>query len=340
MFTDSWRNMAKGNIAPVYLVSGPEMYFFDETEKRLKDAMPDAAASELTTFDLDETPVEAVIEEADTFPFFCDRKLIIARNASFLKAADKGKDKVEHDLDKLMDWLAHPPESAVVLFLAPYEKLDARKKVVKAFRKHAVCLEAESLKTHDVETWIKQEAARLGSSVSDSAARLLIETAGEDLVRLRSELEKLSLYTGEGKEVGEDAVSLLVAKTPEDDAFKLLDAYMQGDSARALQIYRDLLHNKEEPIRLNALLANQVRLIIQVNALKKKGYQQHQIAKQLRVHPYRIKLIMENRKLADDARLLGTLARLADADLRLKTVSGNRERVLELVLMQKVSGIK
>lgn len=340
MFTDSWRNMAKGNIAPVYLVSGPEMYFFDETEKRLKDAMPDAAASELTTFDLDETPVEAVIEEADTFPFFCDRKLIIARNASFLKAADKGKDKVEHDLDKLMDWLAHPPESAVVLFLAPYEKLDARKKVVKAFRKHAVCLEAEPLKTHDVETWIKQEAARLGSSVSDSAARLLIETAGEDLVRLRSELEKLSLYTGEGKEVGEDAVSLLVAKTPEDDAFKLLDAYMQGDSARALQIYRDLLHNKEEPIRLNALLANQVRLIIQVNALKKKGYQQHQIAKQLRVHPYRIKLIMENRKLADDARLLGTLARLADADLRLKTVSGNRERVLELVLMQKVSGIK
>ncbi|WP_213422907.1 DNA polymerase III subunit delta [Bhargavaea massiliensis] len=340
MFTDSWRNMAKGNISPVYLISGPEMYFFDETEKRLRDAMPDAAASELITFDLDETPVEAVIEEADTFPFFCDRKLIIARNASFLKAADKGKEKVEHDLDRLMDWLAHPPESAVVLFLAPYEKLDARKKVVKAFRKHAVCLEAEPLKTHDVETWIKQEATRLGSSVSDSAARLLIDTAGEDLVRLRSELEKLSLYTGEGKEISEDTVSLLVPKTPEDDAFKLLDAYMQGDSARALQIYRDLLRNKEEPIRLNALLANQVRLIIQVNALKKKGYQQHQIAKQLKAHPYRVKLILENRKLADDARLLETLSRLADADLRLKTVSGNRERILELVLMQKVSGIK
>jgi DNA polymerase III subunit delta len=336
MFTDSWRNMAKGEIAPIYLVSGPEMYFFDETEKRLKDAMPDAAASELTTFDLDETPVEAVIEEADTFPFFCDRKLIVARNCSFLKAADKGKEKVEHDLDRLMDWLAHPPESAVVLFLAPYEKLDARKKVVKAFRKHAVCLDAERLKTHDVETWIKQEVSRLGSSITDSAVRTLIETAGEDLVRLRSELEKLALYAGAGKDIGEDTVSLLVAKTPEDDAFKLLDAYMQGDSSRALTIYRDLLQNKEEPIRLNALLANQVRLMIQVNALKKKGYQQHQIAKQLKVHPYRVKLILENRKLADDARLLGTLSRLADADLRLKTVSGNRERVLELVLMQKV----
>lgn len=340
MFTDSWRNIAKGEIAPIYLISGPEMYFFDETEKRLKDAMPDAAASELTMFDLDETPVEAVIEEADTFPFFCDRKLIVAKNASFLKAADKGKEKVEHDLDRLMDWLAHPPESAVVLFLAPYEKLDARKKVVKAFRKHAVCLEAEPLKSHDVETWIKQEVSRLGSSIADSAVRTLIETAGEDLVRLRSELEKLALYAGEGKDIGEDTVGLLVAKTPEDDAFKLLDAYMQGDSSRALQIYRDLLQNKEEPIRLNALLANQVRLMIQVNALKKKGYQQHQIAKQLKVHPYRVKLILENRKLADDTRLLGTLSRLADADLRLKTVSGNRERVLELVLMQKVSETK
>lgn len=340
MFTDSWRSMAKGDIAPVYLVSGPEMYFFDETEKRLKEAMPDAAASELTTFDLDETPVEAVIEEADTFPFFCERKLIIARNASFLKAAEKGKEKVEHDLDRLMDWLAYPPESAVVLFLAPYEKLDARKKVVKAFRKHAVCLEAESLKPHDIETWIRQEAVRLGSKISDAAVRLLIETAGEDMVRLRSEMEKLSLYSGEGQEIGTDTVGLLVTKTPEDDAFKLLDAYMQGDSAKALMIYRDLLQNKEEPIRLNALLANQVRLMIQVNALKKKGYQQHQIAKQLKVHPYRVKLILENRKMADEARLLATLSRLADADLRLKTVSGNRERVLELVLMQKVNGTR
>ncbi|MCM3089107.1 DNA polymerase III subunit delta [Bhargavaea ginsengi] len=340
MFTDSWRSMAKGDIAPVYLVSGPEMYFFDETEKRLKEAMAEAAASELTTFDLDETPIEAVIEEADTFPFFCERKLIIARNASFLKAAEKGKEKVEHDLDRLMDWLAHPPESAVVLFLAPYEKLDARKKVVKAFRKHAVCLEAESLKPHDIETWIRQEAVRLGSKISDAAVRLLIETAGEDMVRLRSEMEKLSLYSGEGQEIGTDTVGLLVTKTPEDDAFKLLDAYMQGDSAKALMIYRDLLQNKEEPIRLNALLANQVRLMIQVNALKKKGYQQHQIAKQLKVHPYRVKLILENRKMADEARLLATLSRLADADLRLKTVSGNRERVLELVLMQKVNGIR
>ncbi|SIT82521.1 DNA polymerase III subunit delta [Edaphobacillus lindanitolerans] len=338
MITEQWRNIAAGKIAPVYLLSGTEMYFFDETVRRLKEALPDAASSELTIFDLDETPVEAVIEEADTIPFFSERKLIIAKNANFLKAADKSKEKVVHDLDRLANWLEQPPESAVTLFLAPYEKLDARKKIVKQFKKQAVCLEAEPLKTHDIETWVKQEASRQGSRITDGAVRTLISRAGEDMLKLGVEMEKLVLYAGEGREIDEETVNLLIAKTPEDDAFKLLDAYIGGRTGEALSIYRDLLRNREEPIRLNALLANQVRLLIQVGALKRKGYQQHQIAKQLKVHPYRVKLIMENRRLADEAQLLEVLSRLAEADLRLKTVSGNRERVLELVLLHPVSG--
>ncbi|MET3574713.1 DNA polymerase III subunit delta [Bhargavaea ullalensis] len=338
MITEQWRKIAEGRLSPVYLISGTEMYFFDETIRRLKEALPDAATSELSVFDLDETPVEAVIEEADTVPFFSDRKLLIAKNANFLRAADKSREKVVHDLDRLANWLEHPPESAVTLFLAPYEKLDARKKIVKQFKKQAVCLEAEPLKPHDIETWVKQEAARQGSRITDAAVRTFISRAGEDLLKLGTEMEKLDLYAGEGHEIGEETVNLLIPKTPEDDAFKLLDAYIGGRTGEALSIYRDLLRNREEPIRLNALLANQVRLMIQVGVLKRKGYQQPQIAKQLKVHPYRVKLILENRRMADEAGLLQVLSRLAEADLRLKTVSGNRERVLELVLLHPVTG--
>ncbi|WP_040228872.1 DNA polymerase III subunit delta [Bhargavaea cecembensis] len=337
MITEQWRKITAGDLAPVYLISGTELYFFDETVRRIKEAMPEAADSELSIFDLEETPVEAVIEEADTVPFFSDRKLLIAKNAGFLKASDKSKEKVVHDLERLSNWLDHPPESAVTVFLAPYEKLDARKKIVKQFRKQAVCLEAEALKPHDLETWVKQEAARCGSRITDDAVRTLISRGGDDLLKLGNEMEKLVLYA-DGGEIDVVTVNLLIAKTPEDDAFKLLDAFMAGRTGEALSIYRDLLRNREEPIRLNALLANQVRLMIQVGALKRKGYQQHQIAKQLKVHPYRVKLILDNHRMTDESRLLEVLARLAEADLRLKTVSGNRERVLELVLLHPVKG--
>ena len=48
---------------------------------------------------------------------------------------------------------------------------------------------------------------------------------------------------------------------------------------------------------LTSLIASHIRLMIHVGTLRKKGYQQQQIAKTLSVHPYRVKLMMENRNL-------------------------------------------
>ncbi|MDX1807131.1 MAG: DNA polymerase III subunit delta, partial [Paenisporosarcina sp.] len=60
------------------------------------------------------------------------------------------------------------------------------------------------------------------------------------------------------------------------------------------------------------------------------------IAKQLKVNPYRVKLIVESRIQVEEDRLLETLHRLADADYKLKTSSGRRERILELFLMNRL----
>ena len=71
-----------------------------------------------------------------------------------------------------------------------------------------------------------------------------------------------------------------------------------------VSIYHDLLRNGEEPIMLLHLIAGHIRLMIHVQSLRKKGYQQHQIAKTLHVHPYRVKLMMENRNIPHENRLL------------------------------------
>lgn len=52
------------------MLVGEESYFIDETVKRLKEAIAANDEVEMTTFDLEETPVDVVIDEADTIPFF------------------------------------------------------------------------------------------------------------------------------------------------------------------------------------------------------------------------------------------------------------------------------
>lgn len=336
MFTKVWQDFKKGNFAPVYLLVGEESYFVDETIKQLKTALSKEEEAEVMTFDLNEQPIDYVIDEADTIPFFTERKLIIAKNASFLKATEKGKEKIEHDVKRLENWLANPTDTAVTVFIAPYEKLDERKKVTKLMKEKCVILHAETPQNQDLDVWIQSEAARCGKAITGEATHKLVEMVGPNMLQLQMELEKMALYLGEDHEMTVELVEDLVAKTLEHDAFKMLNAYLEHNQEEALKIYHDLLRQKEEPIKLVGLLASNIRTMTNVFYLQKKGYHQQQIAKQLKLHPYRVQVISNQRNRPSDQRLLQALYNLADVDLQLKTTGGNRERHLELFLMKKL----
>lgn len=333
MLTEVWQEMSKGKIAPVYLLVGEESYFIDETLKRLKKALSENGEIEMTSFDLAEQPIDFVIDEADTFPFFTERKLVVAKNTAFLKAAEKGKEKIEHDIKRLENWLANPPDTAVTVFIAPYEKLDERKKIVKLMKEKCVVLQAETPQNNDLNVWVMQEVESRGKVMTDSATNKLIEMVGANMLQLQTEIEKMVLYLGEELEIDAVLVESLVAKTLEHDAFKMLNAYLSHDVAGALTIYHDLLRQKEEPIKLVGLLASNIRTMSSAFYLQKKGYHQQEIAKKLKVHPYRVKMILSQRNRPAEERLLQALYSLANVDLQLKSTGGNRERHLELFLM-------
>lgn len=334
MISEKWMQIANNKIAPVYLLYGTEAYFIEETLKRLKRSLSEDGEIEVINFDLEEKNVEEVIYEADTIPFFSDRKLVIARNAFFLKATEKGKEKVVHDSAILEQWLQSPSPTAITVFIAPYEKLDERKKITKAMKQNAEIIEAASLQLHDLKGWILHEVSSFGKTISEEALNTLIEVGGSNLVHLQTELMKIATYLGEIEEIDAETVKLLLVRTLEQDVFTLGNAYLSGNKSEAIEIYHDLLKRKEDPLKLNALIATQVRLMIQVSHLKKKGYHAQQIANQLKVHPYRVKLLFENPSLQNEKKLLTTLNDLATVDLHLKTLNINRERILEMFLMK------
>lgn len=334
MISEKWMQIANNKIADVYLLYGTEAYFIEETLKKLKRQLSENGEVEVINFDLEENNIEEVIYEADTIPFFSDRKLVIAKNAFFLKAAEKGKEKIVHDTVVLEKWVQSPSPTSVTVFIAPYEKLDERKKITKAMKQYAEVIEASSLQAHDLKGWILHEVSNLGKTISDEAVDALIEIGGTNLVHLQTELMKITTYLGDREEIDINTVKLLLVRTLEQDVFSLGNAYLTGNKGEAIEIYHDLLKRKEDPLKLNALIATQVRLMIQVGHLKKKGYHAQQIANQLKVHPYRVKLLFDNPNLQNEKKLLSTLNDLATVDLQLKTLNINRDRILEMFLMK------
>ncbi|MFJ7971267.1 DNA polymerase III subunit delta [Psychrobacillus sp. NPDC096389] len=334
MISEKWMQIANNDLSNVYLLYGTEAYFIEETLKRLKRQLNEQGEVEIITFDMEEKSVDEVMYEADTIPFFSDKKLVIAKNAFFLKATEKGKEKVIHDTVSLEKWLQSPSPTAIVVFIAPYEKLDERKKITKAMKQTANIIEATSLQAHDLKSWVLHELKAHGKTMSEETIERFIEYGGTDLVHLQTELAKIATFVGETEEIDTETVKKLLVRTLEQDVFTLGNAYLAGNKSEAIAIYHDLIKQKEDPLKLNALIATQVRLMVQVGHLKKKGYHAQQIAGILKVHPYRVKLLFDNPILYNEQKLLQTLNDLATVDLQLKTLNINRGRILELFLMK------
>ena len=67
MANATWKKIAAGKIDPVYLLIGLEHHIFDSTIERLKKALPDIDEYSVIRFDLEETPIEALLKK----PILC-----------------------------------------------------------------------------------------------------------------------------------------------------------------------------------------------------------------------------------------------------------------------------
>ncbi|MGE7661429.1 DNA polymerase III subunit delta [Peribacillus sp. NPDC097197] len=335
MVLDVWKNIKKGQFAPVYLVYGTEAYLINETKQLLIEHVlhEDEMDFNFSQFDLEETPVETALEDVETLPFIGERRLVFMQNPFFL-TAEKSKSKVEHNVKRLEAYLSDPVPYSIVVLTAPYEKLDERKKITKELKRKAVLIEAKKLGDRELKVWVKERVAEYQVQIDDQATELLLELAGTNLMMLTNELDKMALYVEDEKRITTEVVEKLVAKSLEQNIFTLVDSVLQRKMESAMTILHDLLRQNEEPIKILSVMAGQVRLMYQVKELSRQGYSQQKIAGQLRVHPYRVKLALEKTGKFQEKELLSIIDDLAEADYRMKTGLADKAITLELLLLK------
>jgi DNA polymerase III subunit delta len=330
-----WKQIKNKQLAPIYLLYGTESFLIHETKHLFvsKVLAEDELDFNFSTYDLEETPIELVLEDAETLPFLGEKKLIFVHNPGFL-TAEKTKDKIEHNLSKLEDYLKRPAPFTILVLIAPYEKLDERKKLTKELKRTTVVFEAKKMLEPELKQWIFERASFHQVKIDEHANERMIELVGANLFMLTSELDKMALYVGESKKIDVAIVEELVSKSLEQNIFSLIDKIVKRRVQEALRIYYDLLKQNEEPLKILALIAGQFRLIYQVKELSRKGYGQQQIAGFLKTHPYRVKLAAGQAGQFADEELTQIMSQLAEADLQMKTGGMNKGLLLELFLFR------
>ena len=335
MVLESWRKIKQNHIAPIYLLYGTEAFLINETKQILLNQILNEEEKEfnLAVYDLEETPVEAVVEDAETYPFLGERKVIILHNPVFL-TAEKSKEKVEHNLSRLEAYIKEPAPYSVMVLSAPYEKLDERKKITKELKRNAEIIEAKKLNEKELKSFINNHVKINGMEIDEAAIEQLMALVGTNLFMISSEIEKLTLYAAESGRIDINLVDKLVARSLEQNIFTLIDKVVNRKLDEALRIYYDLLKQNEEPIKILALLAGQFRLIYQVKDLSRRGYGQQQIAGILKTHPFRVKLALGQASKFTDEELSYLINQLAEADYHMKSGSMNKSLLIEMLLFR------
>lgn len=316
----------------LFIITGQEQLMMEQKLAALKKEYP-IMEPELndTRIDCRDVSCQEIINEVTSVPFFSDYRFVVLTHPYFLNT-EKGRNEKSEDIDRVIEALSHTSEDMVIVIYAP-GKLDERKKTVKSLRKVATNLDFPQLEPHRLKTITAQAFRKRKTEIDDDALDLLMSRAGSGLMQLQNETEKLCLYT---QHVTYDDVYSLVSKPLEENAFELTSAMLKKDLNKVLSIYKDLMTQNEEPIRLIALMASSLRTLYQVKLLDRKGYNDQEIGKYLDMNPYRLKYIRNDTKNFELNDLLNLIHALSELDVQIKRGQVDKYQGLELFFMKLV----
>lgn len=314
----------------VIVLYGVEVNLILEKQKELMGKiLPNKDDSLISVYDMKETLVETVIEDAMMPSLLGDKKIIILEDCYFL-TGESVKSSVEINTDLLLEYIKNPNENTYLFLKVKAEKLDERKKIVKELKKDSTIYEAKKLEEKDLVEQLYKEVIDNGYKIDKQVVKKLIRRGGSIYSNLTKELEKLYMYKLDTKEILESDVEELVTKKLEDNIFDLIDCTVKKDYKKMFDIYEDLIFQGEEIIKIIVLLANQYRLLYQAKILSQKGYSGTDIAKKIGVHPYPVKLALEKVNHFSEEELLDKLLKLVDMDEQIKMGLVDKNLAMEL----------
>lgn len=320
------KEVTQEELQPVYLIHGTETFVIDDAVKKLSAAALNEEDMDynLVAFDLEETDIQTALAEAETGPFLGDKKVVICKKAIFL-STEKGS-KIEHDLKKLEAYIKNPAPYTVLILVADYEKLDKRKKITKQLLKEAALLEAKEADARSASEFLRKRAGELNVSISPNGSGRLMQMVGNNLTMLDNELNKMAMFVGKGKTIDEQVVDELVSQTLEQSVFVLVEHVVKKKHKQSYSLLQSMFKQNEEPIKILALITRQIRIMLQLCILEEQRLSQGEMAKRLKLHPYAVKVSMQQKSRYSIDELMSLIEQCAAIDHQMK--SGKDQRLL------------
>jgi len=328
--TEALAELQKGKVRPVYLIYGGEPFLEEALLRELKNATVDSATADFNYHLFGPAPdqIPQALSVAQTQPFFAERRLVVVKDSPVFSAARKKADETEAGEEEskgsageeqLIVYLKDPVPSTCLVFLCD-DSVDSRKKVTKALIGTGGAVECKPYRPEDAVHWAAtRSTGRYGKKLNDAAARLLVDKVGPDLRLIDNELQKLALYAGDGKAITVQDVDTLVGGMAETEIFRLTEAVMLKDRAKAIELLARILRQVDHPLQVLAALTNRFRQILTVKALAARGVTLREGPGIAKMHPFAYEKMVGHVRTYSREEIIRSMGRLLEADVAMKS---------------------
>lgn len=293
--------LAADSLRPVYLLAGEELLVLEAADA-LRAQARKLGYSERQVLDVGaHFDWDELARAAAGMSLFATRRLLDLRLPTGRPGVEGAK--------AIVEFCSNPPPDVTLLITA----VEWSSKHEGAWTKQvdaAGCLVVfNAPRPNEWEAWIGARLASRGLAATHDAAALLAERVEGNLLAAAQEIDKLAVLHGQGK-IDAAEMENLVADSARYDAFKLTDAALGGDGARALRILDGLRAEGDELIALMGWLINQLQLALRLANAQDFGAQ----ARAERLWPAREQLFRKALRRAPREHWMQCLARAAKID--------------------------
>ena len=250
------KSLGGSELAPVWLIAGEEPLLLQEAADALRARARVLGFSEREVLD-----VEAKFDWNDLaragagLSLFATKRLIEVR----LPTGRPDKDGSA----AIAGWCKSTAPDTLLLILASEWSKKHEGAWVREVERTGVYLPIKSLRVDELPAWIRARMRSRGFTPDDDAVALLASRAEGNLLAIAQEIDKLAMLR-EGGRVGAAELEALDADNALFDVFKLSDAALAGDAARALRVLSGLRAEGEDLIPMLGWLLTQLELALRL----------------------------------------------------------------------------
>lgn len=268
------KDIKENNFSNFYLLYGNDAFLKNQYRDKLREALlPESDDINLNSFEGKDIDCNEVSSIAATLPFFAERRLIIIKNSGWFKS-----------MSAFFESVSEIPETTFFIFVE--DDVDKRNKLYKFVSDKGYAAEINSPDPKELLTMVAAALRKKNLLISKSECEYFISKVGTDMSRVQSELDKITAYClGKGSVEKED-IDSICSEIPESRIFLMIDAMMNGNESRALELYYQMLAAHEKPMSVLFLLNKNYNQLYQALLLKEKGYGRKSIADALSIRDF------------------------------------------------------